>query len=254
MVSSSSVIPKMRIRGIVLDMDGTITQPHAIDFKSMRSRCHIPSDQDIISYIEAHAEPLRSQYHKIIEEEEDLGLERMQLQPGCHELFEWMHSQNHVRRGPANAGASTSTSSSIDDEEAAVAPVDDADLIAGLGVGLLTRNNSAAMHQTVALLGRPDAFHVMLSRSFMPCKPHPAPLHHIANVFGCHVSEIVMVGDAVDDVMCGRAAGAKTILIGADPNDKHYQEALPHADATVRSLFELKELLATWVEPPETEA
>lgn len=46
-------------------------------------------------------------------------------------------------------------------------------------------------------------FDVALSRSFEPCKPHPAPLLHILERVGASPKEAAMVGDSVDDMDCG---------------------------------------------------
>lgn len=194
---------RRRLRGVLFDMDGTITQPGAIDFARIRERCGVPKGSDILAHVagQPHLEA-------IVVEEEEAGLQRMKLMEDCHEVFEWLCGLP-LRRG------------------------------------LITRNNTAAMARTVALLGRgEDTFHVMLSRAFTPCKPHPAPILHICEQWGYHPGEVIMVGDAIDDVQCAKRAGAVAVLIGGDHTCKYYQEALPHADYTVRSLTELKHLVA----------
>jgi HAD superfamily hydrolase (TIGR01549 family) len=214
------------VRGVVLDMDGTITLPGAIDFAAMRRRIGAPHGTDIIAHVNAQeTEEARERLHAILVEEEEIGLQRMALQPHAHDLFAFFHAHG-VRRG------------------------------------LLTRNNDVAMLKTVELLRRPDAFHVMLSRSFTPCKPAPDALHHIAGQWGMEAGDLVMVGDSIDDMECGRRAGAATILVcgptgaGADAGgvgaaaagdaapDPH---AVALADAVVPSLAELRELLALWM-------
>jgi phosphoglycolate phosphatase-like HAD superfamily hydrolase len=211
-------------------MDGTLTCPGAIDFAAMRSRCGVPAGMDIIAHVDAHsADPAeQARLHSILVEEEEKGLAKMRLMDGAVELI---------------AGLTR----------------------AGVKRALLTRNNEDAMHRTVALLlngettgtttslsspSSPSSspFHVMLSRSFTPCKPHPAPLLSIAQTWGLDPSEMVMVGDSIDDMECGRRAGAATILIG-EPDHPHTVEGRQFADAEVASLAELQELLLRWLDP-----
>ena len=74
------------IRGIIFDMDGTLTEPHAIDFKAMYTRNGLvrkPGD-DILTLIMQLPEPRRSDALKVIHEEEMLGCERMKMRPSMH--------------------------------------------------------------------------------------------------------------------------------------------------------------------------
>lgn len=173
----------------------------AIDFKAMRMRIACPPGIDILAHVEAQSEPLKSEYYKIVEEEERLGLDRMRLRPECKALFEELKRR-------------------------------------GMRRGLITRNNDAAMRQTLVLLEDDSAFEVMLSRSFTPAKPHPAPLLHISSLWGCPPEELAMVGDSLDDIACGAAAGALAVLIG-EAGDPTFEHARPHAHATIRELTQL---------------
>jgi HAD superfamily hydrolase (TIGR01509 family) len=189
------------LRGVVFDLDGTLTQPGAIDFKRMRQRCGIPPGEDIIHFVNAQPEPERARLHAMVEEEEEAGLRRMQLMPDCHAIIDFLHE----RRVPR---------------------------------ALLTRNNESAMHRTVALLGRPAAFSLMLSRSFHPPKPAPDALHHIAARWATTADALAMVGDSTDDMMAGRRAGALCICIGDDAAAREL------ADHCVGTLTQLAGLLA----------
>ncbi len=77
------------IRGIIFDMDGTLTEPHAIDFKAMYTRNGLirkPGD-DILTLIMQLPEPQRSAALKVIHEEEMLGCERMKIRPSMHNFL-----------------------------------------------------------------------------------------------------------------------------------------------------------------------
>lgn len=196
------------LKACVFDMDGTLTLPGAIDFKAMRSRCGVPPGVDILAHVDSLEEPHRSAAHAILVEEEEAGLRRMQLRHDCVDMFKTLKAM-------------------------------------GVARGLLTRNNCAAMAQTLELLGDPSAFtspDVMLSRKFTPAKPFPDALHHIAKQLGISTAEMCMVGDSIDDIACGVSAGAVAILIGEE-DCAYYREAAPHAHHTIRNLAELPGLL-----------
>lgn len=203
---------RRRIAGVIFDMDGTLTAAGAIDFKAMRARTGAPAGTDLIAFCEGHAEPRRSELLGILEEEEAAGLARMALREGCREMLEGLAA-------------------------------------AGVHRALLTRNNEAAMAQTVALLAMADPFSIALSRAFTPVKPHPAAIHHICERWGVRPHDVVMCGDSYDDMACGRAAGATTVLIGSPPP----ADALPHADFHITTLPQLAAVLESLdLLPPPT--
>ncbi|CAF0722194.1 unnamed protein product [Didymodactylos carnosus] len=192
-----------RIRGVIFDMDGTLTRPGAIDFARMRERCGIKPGGDIIEFVNNQSEPLRSKLNEILIEEEEFGLKRMELMPDIKQLFDYL-IENNINRA------------------------------------LLTRNNDTIMNRTVELMNyaKQEPFSVMLSRTFSPPKPHPDAIHHICQRWKLNVNEVLMVGDSLDDIKAGAAAGTKTVLIGLEDNHL-YQQALPHADFVIKNLFEL---------------
>ncbi|RYG41169.1 HAD family hydrolase, partial [archaeon] len=192
-----------RLRGIVFDMDGTLTNAGAIDFGRMRARCGVPPGEDIIAFVERQSEARRLELARIIVEEEEEGLRRMSFRHGASDTLRLLTARQLHR-------------------------------------AILTRNNDDIMMRTLALLeydaeeavsggsAAPDAsplthpaFSLLLSRSFTPVKPHPAPIHHICAQWGCEPNQVIMVGDTIDDVACGRAAGAHTVLIGT-PGEPHF--------------------------------
>lgn len=213
---------RRRIRAVVFDMDGTLTQQGAIDFKRMRERIGAPHGIDILEHVASS--PNSAALEEIVREEEELGMQRLKLMPDCDRAFEYLLSR-------------------------------------GMHRALLTRNNDDAMRRTVELLqseltkakaetamdklgsAQQQIFHHMLSRSFTPAKPHPAPLLHLCGQWGIAPHECIMVGDSMDDIACANAAGAIAVLIGADESCAIFQQALPHADHVIRSLSELETVI-----------
>ncbi len=163
------------IKGVVFDMDGTLTVP-CIDFQEMRRRVGV-EEGDILHVI--HGWPVEKQedaFRKIAEIEEE-ALEKLQVMPGAVELCATLDEKKTPR-------------------------------------ALVTRNVSSSVkffHDTAFPL---PPFHPSISREWKPYKPDPASLHHIADCWSVGSDELVMIGDsAKDDVVCGNAAGAVTILL-----------------------------------------
>lgn len=206
--------PAPRIRGVVFDMDGTITHVGAIDFAAMRRRVGVPPGHDIIAWIDAQPEAAeRARLLAIVEEEEAAGLARLRLRPYVVETL--------VRLSTAPTHCA-----------------------------LLTRNNAGAVTHLMSLLrgseGGSDAaaaFSILLDRSFTPVKPHPAAITHICERWGVPTNEVIMVGDSIDDMACGKAAGAHTALIG-EPGDPTFEAARHAADHMITCLSELHDVLA----------
>jgi len=116
---------------------------------------------------------------------------------------------------------------------------------------LVTRNVSSSVqffHDTAFPL---PPFHPSLSREWKPYKPDPASLHYIADHWGVEPHELVMIGDsAKDDVVCGNAAGALTILLDQEGvysgrDDVALKNARP--DFIVRSMHEVSVVLHNMV-------
>ncbi|KAL2506498.1 Haloacid dehalogenase-like hydrolase domain-containing protein [Abeliophyllum distichum] len=183
--SIPSVTAKPRLRGVVFDMDGTLTVP-VIDFPAMyrtvlgekeylKIKSENPTGIDILHHIETWSPDKQKRAYEIIADFEKQGMDRLQIMPGASELCGFLDSRN-IRRG------------------------------------LITRNVKEAV----------DLFHIRfgmifspaLSREFRPYKPDPAPLLHICTTWGVQADEVMMIGDSLkDDVACGKRAGAFTCLL-----------------------------------------
>lgn len=90
----------------------------------------------------------------------------------------------------------------------------------GCRLGILTRNARELAHVTLEAIGLADCFPVehILGRDEAAPKPSPDGLLKIASAWGVTPSELVMVGDYRFDLDCGRAAGARTVLVNLPDN------------------------------------
>lgn len=174
------MIPVAGIRGVIFDMDGTLTVP-VIDFALMRGRLGIP-EGDILAVIRGWPDERRKAAFDIIEEIEEDGRFRLQLQPGAEALMRVLE-----RRGIPRA--------------------------------ILTRNTEKTVRHLQAHLH--TTFSVILTRSFPTFKPDPAPALHICEKWGLKPAEVLLVGDFRDDLTCGKQAGARTCLLLNERNSQY---------------------------------
>ncbi|GAB2221453.1 hypothetical protein Droror1_Dr00012632 [Drosera rotundifolia] len=212
-------LSRSRLRGVVFDMDGTLTVP-VIDFQAMykavlgeekytelksRSKAGI----DILGIIEEWSEVEKVRAYEVISDFEREGLERLQIMPGALELCRYLEAKK-IRRG------------------------------------LVTRNVKAAVdifHQRFGM-----NFSPALSREFRPYKPDPGPLLHICSTWEVQPHEVLMIGDSLkDDVACGKRAGAFACLV--DVSGKYSSPGFVHIDHKpdfkVSSLAEVHQVLET---------
>ncbi|XP_051191738.1 haloacid dehalogenase-like hydrolase domain-containing protein At2g33255 [Lolium perenne] len=221
--SSSAAAPpaparRAPLRGVVFDMDGTLTVP-VIDFPAMyrevlggeaayaAARAAGGGAVDILHCIESWGpDEQRRAYEAIARFERD-GLDRLQIMPGASELCGFLDARQ-IRRG------------------------------------LITRNVKGAVdlfHQRFGMMFVPA-----LSREFRPYKPDPAPLLHICSTWKLPPNEVIMVGDSLkDDIVCGKRAGAFTCLLDETgrygPHDSLPEDVKP--DFMVSSLSEVLSVL-----------
>ena len=73
-----STTPLPRLRGVVFDMDGTLTVPN-LDFTEMYSRCNVPLDEDLLEAISLMTTENAKKANDVIDEMEEEGRRRFDL-------------------------------------------------------------------------------------------------------------------------------------------------------------------------------
>ena len=170
------------IRHWVFDMDGTLTVP-VHDFPAIKRELGIPQDHDILGHLAAlPADESAAKHAWLLEHERELALGSLPAE-GAVEL---------VRELAAR----------------------------GCRLGILTRNARELAHITLNAIGLADCFAVddVLGRDEATPKPDPAGLLKLASAWKVEPESMVMIGDYLHDLSCGRAAGAKTILVNLPDN------------------------------------
>ena len=192
----SSQLPVLR--GIVFDMDGTLTIPN-LDFGEMYRRCNVDSSKDILEEVGMMPASKKAQANAIIDEMEEEGRQTLELMPGAQEMFSWLVSHK-------------------------------------IPMALVTRNTrkTAVVLTDRLLQHHANVFDVIISRDCglddhpFPPKPDPAALNAIAKKWGVSLPSdgdcLLMVGDSMsNDIVFGKNAGVRTALLDTG---RRYQEEL----------------------------
>ncbi|UBM25956.1 HAD family hydrolase [Pseudomonas sp. p1(2021b)] len=170
------------VRHWVFDMDGTLTVA-VHDFAAIREALGIPPEHDILTHLAAlPVEEAAAKHAWLLEHERDLAIASRPA-AGAVELVRELAGR-------------------------------------GCQLGILTRNARELAHVTLEAIGLADCFPVehILGRDEAAPKPNPDGLLKIAGAWGVSPSELVMVGDYRFDLDCGRAAGARTVLVNLPEN------------------------------------
>jgi HAD superfamily hydrolase (TIGR01509 family) len=111
----------------------------------------------------------------------------------------------------------------------------------GLRRGLVTRNSRKSVELVLGRLGL--RFDAVVTREDAPPKPAPDPVWHACRGMQVEPFEALLVGDFEFDMVSGRRAGTRTVLLRSGTT-----EGSAHADLSVDSLGELQ----AWMEAQES--
>jgi phosphoglycolate phosphatase len=122
------------------------------------------------------------------------------------------------------------------------------DALAGGPLGLVTNKARAVTEPILHALGIADRFGVVVAGGDGPLKPDPRPIWSAVTALGCSPGSTWVVGDAVQDVRAGKAAGCRTaaVLGGFQTEDRLRAE---YPDLVVASLVELLAATGDWRSP-----
>lgn len=114
-----------------------------------------------------------------------------------------------------------------------------------LALGVATNDAAASAHATVSAFGLTDMFDLVLGYDSV-ANPKPAgdPLLAFADHTGIAPHRVMMVGDNVHDMQCGRAGGAG-LCVGVLSGNSTRDQLSPLADHVVDDISHLQHLLTS---------
>ncbi|EQL33673.1 HAD superfamily hydrolase [Blastomyces gilchristii SLH14081] len=175
---------KLKLKGVVFDVDGTLCLPQNYMFQEMRSVLGIDKSIDIITHIRSLPTlEDRTTAIKKVRDIERKAMVKQEPQPGLLKLMDYLQSK-------------------------------------GLKRALCTRNFETPVNHLLTTHLPTHEFLPIITRDtpdILP-KPDPAGILHIAKEWGIKSEELIMVGDSLDDMTAGHLAGAATILLLNDHN------------------------------------
>lgn len=194
----------MRIRGALVDMDGTVFDSR-IDWLALREKIELPWDgRPILAQLQDVAPDVRAKGLALLHEAERAGAESGELIPGTHELLELLH-RHSVR------------------------------------CALITNNSRRSAETVLTRYSLP--FDLVLTRDDGPTKPDPESFVRALAQLHVDPGEAVAIGDAHLDLIAAHRAGIReTILVGTPPWMKEHipPDARYHA---VADLIEARDIL-----------
>ncbi len=186
------------LRGILFDMDGVVVRQH-LDFPAIKREMFGSADGFILERLAALEPAARARAEAILERHETVAAAGAEPMDGAVDFLGWMGTR-------------------------------------GLRSGLVTRNSRKSVALVLERLG--VRFDAVVTREDAPPKPAPDPVWLACRTMAVVPEAALFVGDFDLDMLAGRRAGVRTVLLksGTCP-------ASAHADLAVDSLGELRKLL-----------
>lgn len=204
MCLSSTMKKRPLLRGVVLDMDGTLTVPN-LDFAEMYRRCGVDKKDDILKVLAAMPSEEAASRYKIIEDMEDEATRTMKLMPGAPELMMWLRAHK-------------------------------------IRTAVVTRNTMKSVKALETMLGTLDIIVARDTHAGILPKPHPSAMQYICKEWNItDPSTLIMIGDSpANDVAFGKGAGTLTALLNSGRQQFDADKApTESADVVVDLLWDL---------------
>lgn len=186
-------------RAVIFDLDGTLADS-ALDFDAIRAEIGLEPGLPILEQLVGADAQTCARAEAIMRRHELDAIAGARLIDGCAELLAHLES----RRVP---------------------------------IGILTRN----IRQVVETFARTFGFRfdAIYTREDGPPKPSPAGVLALCDRLGAGPADTLTVGDFKFDVLAGRRAGCRTVLLRTDPLPEAERDDWGPPDLIIRSLREL---------------
>jgi len=170
-----------------------------LDFQVIRREIGIPSG-DLTSEIARFPAEQQESAWAVVRRHEEQAMERQELQAGSKELLDECHRMS-------------------------------------IKLGLVTRNEKRSVDHLCLKYGL--HFDMVITREFPFVKPHPQPVIHMLREWSIEPQYVLVIGDYLYDIECGRAAGTRTCFF-QNRGTPFYGE---NADYVVSAMNELERIV-----------
>jgi HAD superfamily hydrolase (TIGR01509 family) len=109
----------------------------------------------------------------------------------------------------------------------------------GYGTGVITSTETKTAEKILRGIGLAKYFDIIIGGDIAKPKPAPDPILKACKIFGVKPSETAYIGDNIEDVMAGKAAGCLTIAI----TNSHPRNYLKKADVVIKDVKEVLDLV-----------
>lgn len=176
----------MALKGVIFDMDGTITVPF-IDWKTLRATIGAPPEKTILEHIESLPPDRSAWANDVLLQTEREACDRADLNDGIGDLLSYLESK-------------------------------------GIWTALVTNNHREAM-QTVLKRHR-LRFDIALSRDDGELKPSGDLIEKALKALGLSAAETVAIGDGRYDIEACRRVGVRCIYLTHGTPDLEHTPAV----------------------------
>ncbi len=190
----------------IFDLDGTLTIA-VHDFKIIKEALGVPAEADILSHLDSLPAEESTRRHKELDDIERVLSEQAVAASGARELLSLLMQDN-------------------------------------CKIGILTRNTHEVARLTLECAGLGEYFtepEFIIGRHDAAPKPDPEGALQLASLWGAPPGEIVVTGDYLYDLLCGKNLGSATVHV--DPTGEFRWSEF--ADVQVISLLQLVEMRAS---------
>ena len=188
----------MAIRGVLFDMDGVVVHQR-LDFLAIKREIFGNTEGFILERMEGLPDAERRRAEAILERHETAAAMTAEPMDGIQPFLAWMETRQ-LRRG------------------------------------LVTRNSRKSVELVLGRLGL--RFDAVVTREDAPPKPAPDPVWLACHRMNVEPADALFVGDYEFDMVSGRRAGTRTVLLRSTTMTES-----ANADYSVASLAELRERL-----------
>lgn len=173
----------MKIKAVIFDLDGTITEPY-LDFDTIRAEIGLPPDAgSLLEIMEKMSPAERKKAEEILYKHEQSAIEHSTLSAGACETLKQLRQ-------------------------------------IGIRIGVMTRNTRS---NASAVAKKHDIeFDAVVDRNDGPVKPDPFGVKRLCNHFKIKPQQALVVGDYLFDLQSAKAAGATAVLINTGKNAERF--------------------------------